>query len=138
MRMKPRKKGILITFILYYLALWISTITLLFLHHEGIAMLLGLPTFFLLPIYLTFSHVPERTDRHRFFLIMSILLRYLLITLALLIPALLWYYLPDIKAKTNAIFLLLPFFEVFIVYNIVNVENILDAKQIKDKEKKKE
>ncbi len=68
-------------------------------------------------------------DRHIFLLILSFLLRYFFVACAIVVPALIWNYLPSLKETTNSFFILVPFFEVFFVYNIVIVLSILDSKK---------
>lgn len=136
--MNKTKKVIRFTFISLYIIIAISAITLLTMKYYGIAILISVPSVFLIPIYLTFHKIPKKTNQHVFFLVISIISRYLLAIIAMLTPALIWYYIPTIKENTNAIFLLLPFIEIIFIYTIVIVQNIIESKPIKDKESKHE
>lgn len=136
--MNKQKRNLIITFSSLYMVLLIAVIVLCCLKLFGYAILTIVPAPFLIPIFLTFYKVPKKTNRHAFLLILSIIGRYLLDTLAILIPALLWYYIPYLKENVASIFLLIPFFEVIFIYNIVAVLYIIQSKADIKRTNKKE
>lgn len=126
--MTNQKRNLIILFSSLYAAIIIAVIVLCSLNLFGYALLTGVPAPFLLPIFLSFYKIPKKTNRHVFLLVLSIIGRYVLDILAILIPALLWYYIPYLKENVSAIFLLIPFFEVIFIYNIVVVLYIIQSK----------
>lgn len=126
--MKKHSKTFILFSIIYFIIL-ICVIVFLCLKQYGVSILIGAPSLFLIPIYLSFKKIPERTNKHIFTLIVLIIGRYFLALIAMLLPTLLWYYIPTIKEQTNSLLLLIPFIEVIFVYNIVIVENIFDSKK---------
>ena len=126
-------KTALIGFILLYTSIVIVTIVFLCLKNYGGAIFAFLPSFFLYPIYLTFTKTPKRADLSLGLLILLILLRAVLVALAFIIPLLMWYFLDVIRAQTSLLFLLFPLFEVFFIYNIVVVVYIRKDKKTNKK-----
>ena len=125
-----KKHPLLISiFIGIYVIIVTLVIVFLCLGKYGISMLCGVPSLFLVPIYLTFEKIPEKTDRHAAILILLIIARYLFAIIAILLPSLLWYYIPLLKESANAFLLLIPLVEVILVYNIVIVSNIAESKK---------
>ncbi len=117
--MRYFKNPIVILFFILYTLLYTTSIIFLSFGLYCQAIVFSFPTLFLIPIYLTFIKIPNQVDQHVFFLILSILLRFLLSLLAIAIPALLWYFIEPFKNTMNSIFLLVPFFEVMLIYIII-------------------
>lgn len=134
--MKNSKKIIRYIFITIYGIIFLSCLILCCLNLLSYALLLIIPSIFLIPIFLTFYKIPERTNRHSGKLILLIVLRYFLDALAMAIPALVWYFIPSIKESVSAVFLLTPFFQVFLIYIIIIVLSILETKPSKKNDEK--
>ncbi len=124
-----KKHPSLIIFSIMYAVILTAIIISLCLGKYGVTMLCGVPSVFLVPIYLTFLKIPENTNRHAMKLILLILARYALSIIALLLPTLLWYYIPSLKESANAFFLLIPCLEVVLVYNIVAISSVVESKK---------
>lgn len=127
--MKSNKKLYLSIFLPLYSIIGITSLVFLCLQRYGVAIFFAFPLLFLFPIFLTFVKIPKEMDKHIFLLVLSFLLRYLFVACAIVIPTLLWNYLPSLKETTNSFFVLVPFLEVFFVYNIVIVLYVLDSKK---------
>ena len=85
--MTNQKRNLVILFSSLYAAIIIAVIVLCSLNLFGYALLMGVPAPFLLPIFLSFYKIPKKTNRHAFLLVLSIIGRYVLDILAILIPA---------------------------------------------------
>ncbi len=126
--MDKKKKILFLIFSLLYLGIIVPSIVFLCMGKYGEAMFFLLPSIFLIPIFLSFYKIPQKTNRHPFLLFLTFLLRYLLDIVAIVLPSLLWFLIPELKESVSNIFNLVPFFEVFLVYNIVIVFFIFDSK----------
>ncbi len=133
--MKEIKKPLIILFIIYYSLIYITSIIFLCLGLYSHAITFALPTLFLIPIFLTFEKVPSRADLHVFFLIISIIGRFLLAVAAIGLPALIWSCFEGLKSTMHPAFLLVPFIEVISIYIIIIVLSI--KRMLKDSNNKK-
>ncbi len=136
--MNKQTKILILIFSLLYLGILIPSIIFLCLGKYGEMMFFLLPSLFLVPIFLSFYKIPKKTNRHPFLLFLSFFLRYLLDILAIVLPSLLWFLVPELKESVSNFFNLVPFFEVFLVYNIVIVFYIVDSKTQAEKMDKKQ
>ncbi len=126
--MNKQTKILILIFSLLYAGIFIPSVIFLCLSMYGEMMFFLFPSVFLVPIFLTFYKIPKKTNRHPFLLFLSFLLRYLLDIAAIVLPSLLWFLIPELNESVSNIFNLVPFFEVFLVYNIVIVFYIIDSK----------
>lgn len=126
--MKKETKKILLIYIPLYTAIAITSLIFLILKMYTLSYIFFIPCLFLFPIFLTFYKLPKKTNRHPMSLILSIILRYVLIFLAIFTPAIMWFYLPNGKDSVNALFLLVPFIEIFTDYLIIFVWFVFDNK----------
>lgn len=133
--MKKETKKILFIYIPLYIAIIITSLFFLIFKMYTISYIFFIPSLFLFPIFLTFYKLPKKTNKHQMHLILSIILRYIFIFLSLFIPAIMWFYLPNGKDSTNALFLLVPFFEIFIDYFIIFIWFVFDNKHKPEEEK---
>jgi hypothetical protein len=125
-------------FAVIYTIILALVIVFLCLGKWGISMLCGVPSVFLIPIFLTFYKIPEKTNKHSFLLVMLTITRYLLSLIGILLPAVLWYFIPVLKESANAFLLLVPFVEIILVYNIVAIMSIVESKRQITRMNKKE
>ena len=86
--MKNQKRVCAIAFSVLYILILLGEIAIIILKQYTASLYLLFPALLLVPIYLTFTRVPKETNYHVFHLILLILLRYLLIAIALLLPVL--------------------------------------------------
>ena len=137
--MTTEKKSLIIVFSTIYILILGACIGLLIAGLYGHILFFGFPALFLIPIFLTFYKAPKKTNYHVGMFIFQILVRYLMIGVAIAIPALIRYFVPAIQESVNALFLLVPFFEVILVYIIIMILFIIKSKQeankVKDKKK---
>lgn len=127
--MKKHKYIPFILLTILYIGVFVTSIVFLFLKQFGNAIFFSIPLFFLFPVFLTFYKVPKNPNKHIFLFILTILIRYLCDVALILIPTLIWYYIPQIKENTSSLMVLVPFLELFVVYNITIIFYIVDSKQ---------
>ena len=127
--MTKEKRNLIIVFSTIYILITGTCIGFLIAGLYGHILFFGFPLFFIYPIFLTFYKVPKRINYHVAKFIFQIILRYLMIGVAIAIPALIRFFVPWIQETVNALFLLVPFFEVILVYIIIMILFIIKSKQ---------
>ena len=120
---------LIITLSCLFLMIGLTTIIFLCIGKYGESLFFIIPAIFLFPMFLTFYKTPENANYHVFKLIVLYVSRFLLAILAILIPALIWYFIPNLKENVASFYLLFPFFEVFLLYNITAVYFMIDSKK---------
>ena len=111
-----------------YFVIILATIILLSLQKWAYSVIVVLPTLFLYPIWLTFikSRDYQGTKKAPHYLLRF--LRYLLVILAILIPALLYSYVPFFFSALQGFSLLIPPSEVLILYRLIIPETLMIEK----------
>ena len=128
MSMKNQKRVCAIAFSVLYILILLGEIAIIILKQYTASLYLLFPALLLVPIYLTFTRVPKETNYHVFHLILLILLRYLLIAIALLLPVLFTKYVPLFQ-KTSYLYLFASAGEVLSVYIIIYVQYLISLLQ---------
>ncbi len=118
--MKNPKNFEKITFGIIYSALILATIILLILKRFGEAIFVGFPMLVLFPIYLTFLWQYRGKEMVKG-MIFGNVIRFLLILLGILGPALIWYYVPSIHDATSSYLIFIPAVEVLGIYTLVMI-----------------
>lgn len=120
---------------LYLLSLAL-TITFLCLGMYGVTLFTAIPMAFLIPIHLTFFYQPGESGKSYVFIYLLSFARLLCMTLAILIPALIWNFIPWIKEGVNALWIIFPASEVLFVY-IINIVCMYQTSRQEEKNEKK-
>ena len=126
MAMENQKRVSAIAFSILYLLILLGEIAIITLKQYSASLYLLFPACLLIPIYLTFTKVPEDTNYHTFHLILLILLRYLLVAISLLLPVLLTKYVPLFQ-NTSYLYLFASAGEVLSVYIIIYVQYLISV-----------
>lgn len=108
-----------------YLAAILAAVILLSFRKWAYAVIVLIPLVFLYPIWMTFIQSRDYKGKKKFPYYGYILLRYLLVLLCVLIPALLYHYIPFFSDNLTGFSLLIPPSEVLILYRLVIPETLL-------------
>lgn len=108
-----------------YLTAILAAIILLSFRKWSYAVIVLIPLVFLYPIWMTFIQSRDYQGKKKFPYYGYILLRYLLVLLCVLIPALLYYYIPFFSDNLTGFSLLISPSEVLILYRLIIPETLL-------------
>lgn len=108
-----------------YLAAILAAVILLSFRKWAYALIVLIPLVFLYPIWMTFIQSRDYQGKKKFPYYGYILLRYLLVLLCVLIPALLYHYIPFFSDNLTGFSLLIPPSEVLILYRLIIPETLL-------------
>lgn len=111
-----------------YFVIILATIILLSLQKWAYSVIVVLPTLFLYPIWLTFIKSRDYQGKKKAPHYLLRFLRYLLVILAILIPALLYSYVPFFFSALHGFSLLIPPSEVLILYRLIIPETLMIEK----------
>ena len=111
-----------------YFVIILATIILLSLQKWAYSVIVVLPTLFLYPIWLTFIKSRDYQGKKKATHYLLRFLRYLLVILAILIPALLYSYVPFFFSALQGFSLLIPPSEVLILYRLIIPETLMIEK----------
>lgn len=119
--MKNFRKSEIITFSVIYSIVLVIALILLILKRFGEAVFVAFPLLVLFPIYLSFRIQYYNRKLSAGLLIASNIIRFVLIVVGILIPTLIWYFVPAIKESTSKFMVFVPAVEVLGVYTFVMV-----------------
>ena len=74
-------------------------------------------------------YYPKDVQKHTGFLFLSIASRFICNLISILVPALIWKFVPSFNDSISGYWILLPFIEIMLTYIAYTVTNILEKKE---------